>query len=283
MGTRTGIRALILIGAMGLLLVACDSIDSAMESITDGEAGTSDEADSDQDDGADPEPVANEDEGSADEGAGDADPDASDDQQDGASPEAEDDDGSEDASDDDGSTNDGATDDASDDDLAGTLQAAVERANTAIDADTDVFDDRCDDLAEWDAVRAATNELPDPDNYGDAGHLSMMEELHFFGCGFARYQTDDGFQYPGVIVSVNEIETDLPSGFEATDTPAGRSVLLGVGAITAMDSFGEEEVGNAVLRAGGVELHVSSPEEIVALDDLLPLVDAAVTDLAAAE
>lgn len=272
MGTRARIRALVLIGVMGLLLVACDSIDSAMESITDGEADAADEEDSDQDDGADPEPVANEDEG--DEGAGDADPDSSDNQQDGASPEAEDDDGSGD---------DGATDDASDDDLAGTLQAAVERANTAIDADTDMFDDRCDDLAEWDAVRAATNELPDADDYGDAGHLSMMEELHFFGCGFARYQTDDGFQYPGVIVSVNEIETDLPSGFEATNTPAGRSVFLGVGAITAMNSFGEEEVGNAVLRAGGVELHVSSPEEIVALDDLLPLMDAAVADLAAAE
>lgn len=260
---------MLVVGAMGLLLVACDAldrvVDSAMEAVTSEEASTTEPAAVDQGgDATDPGADGGDTEAADTEEV----PESSNDQEEAASAEAAD--------------ADSADEGASDEDLARTLQAAVERANTAIDSEADFFDQRCDDLAEWEQVRAATSGLPDADGYGDAGHLRMMEELHFFGCGFGRYQTDEGFVYSGVVVSVQEVETELPSGFDPATTPGGLPVLLGVGAIGEMGSFGGDPASAAVLRAGEAELHVSSPTELLTAEDLLPVVDAAVADLAAA-
>ena len=165
---------------------------------------------------------------------------------------------------------------ASEVDVAAALEAALTEYHALHEVDPDESDQHCTQLSEWSNVQAAVADLPNSDEIQHGGYLIMLDELESFGCGFARAPSG----MLAVLITVERGPVEVPQGFGATTTAAGLDVHLGVGEIGDLVFYTGEPVSAAILTADGVGLHVTAETDVLDAEQLPPVIDAALADLA---
>lgn len=164
----------------------------------------------------------------------------------------------------------------SDLDVGAVLEAALIRYHELHEADPDGSDQHCAQLSEWSNVQTAVAELPNSDEIQHGGYLIALDELESFGCGFARQPSG----MIGVLATVERGPIEIPDGLEQGTTAARLDVQLGVGEIGDLVFYTGEPVSAAIVTADGVGLHVTATTDTLDAEQLLPVVDAALADLA---
>ncbi len=177
-------------------------------------------------------------------------------------------------------TSDEGESDAEADDGANRLELAMVAYEEIYQDDPDAFGGRCTQLADWSNLRSTTVDLPEAEVFDDGGFERIMDELHSFGCAVGAVRTE-GFGYPAVITTVRRGSTDQIAELDPASTPDGLDVNIGTAEVGDLPFYTGEPVSVAVLTLDDFELHVTAPPEVLAPEDLLPLLDAAWRDLAA--
>lgn len=162
-------------------------------------------------------------------------------------------------------------------DVDAVLVDAVARYAELRTGNPDALGGYCALMGDWEQLRrtAVDAGVEDGDQVASAGFATSNGRLTEFGCSIAP----DG-QISDVLMTVVLAQLDLPDDLATATTPDGREVLVGPTELGNLWLFTQEPVSTAVLVGRDAVLHVTALPDALSSEQLLPLVDAAVRDLA---